>query len=196
MIKFINFDKTEPYRTFKSFYDKAFLCEKYIDAICISSYDKDTNQVESRFVNLKYIIGNEWIFFTNYNSPKARHFEKHNQISAVFYWGSINAQIRIKGQVKKTSSDLSDKHFQNRNVLKNKIAVISNQSEKIGSYEDVIKGYNEVNNKTFFKRPEYWGGYSFIPYYFEFWEGHESRLNKRESYEYKNNEWAHGFLQP
>ena len=62
MIKFINIDKTEPYRIFGSFYDKDFLDEKYIDAICISSYDKNTSQVESRFVNLKYIIGNEWVF--------------------------------------------------------------------------------------------------------------------------------------
>ena len=45
-------------------------------------------------------------------------------------------------------------------------------------------------------RPNFWGGYSFIPYYFEFWEGHESRLNKRDVYEMKSNEWEHGILQP
>ena len=28
------------------------------------------------------------------------------------------------------------------------------------------------------KRPEYWGGYDFIPYSFEFWTGENNRLNK------------------
>ena len=32
-------------------------------------------------------------------------------------------------------------------------------------------------------RPDFWGGYSFIPYYFEFWQGHENRLNKRHVFE-------------
>ena len=81
-------------------------------------------------------------------------------------------------------------------MLKNKIAVSSNQSEKIGSYEDVIKNYNEVNNKTLYERPEYWGGYSFIPYYFEFWEGHESRINKRTAFDLINSCWDKYTLQP
>ena len=28
---------------------------------------------------------------------------------------------------------------------------------------------------------------------FEFWEGHESRLNKREVYELKDDKWIHSF---
>ena len=63
------------------------------------------------------------------------------------------------------------------------------------SHEEYFLEMNLENNDLT-KCPDYWGGFSFIPFYFEFWEGHESRLNKRESYEYKNNEWAHGFLQP
>ena len=44
--------------------------------------------------------------------------------------------------------------------------------------------------------PDSWGGFSFTPYYFEFWEGHESRLNKRDVYELNINEWKHYILQP
>ena len=33
--------------------------------------------------------------------------------------------------------------------------------------------------------PEYWGGYSFVPYYFEFWEGMNLDLI-REVYEMRN----------
>ena len=34
--------------------------------------------------------------------------------------------------------------------------------------------------------PNDWGGFLFKPYYFEFWKGHESRLNERDVYEIKN----------
>jgi len=44
--------------------------------------------------------------------------------------------------------------------------------------------------------PEYWGGFSFIPYYFEFWVGHESRINKREVFDKTEGIWKHSFLQP
>ena len=57
------------------------------------------------------------------------------------------------------------------------------QSEVISSYEAVLKNYDETFKKSDLTLcPEYWGGFSFIPYYFEFWEGHESRLNKRLVY--------------
>ena len=40
---------------------------------------------------------------SNYNSPKAREFGEHNQITAIIYWNTINTQIRIKAFIKKTS---------------------------------------------------------------------------------------------
>ena len=84
MIKFIDINKSEPYKKFESFYKKAESKENFIEAVCVSSFDNNLNQVESRFVNLKYIKNDEWIFFSNYNSPKSHQFELHNQISAVF----------------------------------------------------------------------------------------------------------------
>ena len=42
----------------------------------------------------------------------------------------------------------------------------------------------------------YWGGFAFIPYYFEFWEGNTSRLNKRDVYKIQNDEWNHTIIEP
>jgi pyridoxamine 5'-phosphate oxidase len=197
MIKFINVDSSAPYKKFISFYNEAIDHEKYIDAICISSFNKSLDRVESRFVNLKYIIRDEWIFFTNYKSPKANDFESHNQISAVFFWPSTYSQIRIRAKIAKTSCDFSDKHFMQREPAKNKIAVISEQSKKIESYDALISKLDNLNsNYDLSKRPNYWGGYSFKPYYFEFWEGHESRINKRKIFEKIDGVWEQSFLQP
>ena len=63
---------------------------------------------------------------------------------------------------------------------------------------NIIKNFeNTLSNKTQdYTRPSYWGGYSFKPYYFEFWEGHASRINKREVFNMNGNSWKYCILQP
>jgi pyridoxamine 5'-phosphate oxidase len=199
MIEIINISNDRPYKIFKNFYDSALLAkQKSIEAISIASFNLHTNEVESRFVNLKYINDNEWTFFTNYQSPKAMDFNTHNQISALLYWRDLNLQIRLKAKIHKSSTAFSDNHFKKRSIEKNALSISSSQSKVISSYNAVEDLYNktlsQINNQT--KRPDYWGGFTFIPYYFEFWQGHENRLNKRHVFEQKNDEWVERLLQP
>ena len=102
MIKLSNLNQGIPYLLFKQKYDDAVNAEqKNIEAISISSYENKANEVDSRYVNLKFIINDEFIFFSNYDSPKASAFNSHNQISALLYWSNINVQIRMKAKIKK-----------------------------------------------------------------------------------------------
>tara|TARA_Y100001970_G_scaffold140020_1_gene172409 strand:+ start:461 stop:1057 length:597 start_codon:yes stop_codon:yes gene_type:complete len=198
MIQFKNLNQEEPYLLFKSKYDEAYSAgQKVIEAISISTFENKTNEVDSRFVNLKFVSENEFIFFSNYKSPKANSFETHNQIAALIYWSSINVQIRMKAKIKKMSNDYNQSYFENRSKKKNALAISSNQSKPINSYDQVIENYNKsLSNDDLKKCPEYWGGYSFTPYYFEFWEGHESRINKRDVFEKLDGGWRHSFVQP
>ena len=198
MIKFNNLNKEIPYLIFKDKYTEAVEAgQRNIEAISISSYNKDSNQVDSRFVNLKFIDNKKFIFFSNYNSPKSIAFNSHNQITALVYWPSINVQIRIRAKIKKTSNEYNQNYFFDRSEEKNALAISSNQSKPIDSYNQVKENYNKsLKNDDLKKCPDFWGGYSFTPYYFEFWEGHESRLNKREAYEKSDDSWKHLILQP
>ena len=198
MIKFNNLNQDIPYLLFKSKYDEALsLGQIGIEAISISTYESKTNEVDSRFVNLKFITNDEFIFFSNYDSPKASAFNSHDQIAILVYWSSINVQIRMKAKIKKTLNKYNQKYFFDRSEEKNALAISSNQSKRIASYSQVKENYNKsLKNDDLKKCPEFWGGYSFTLYYFEFWEGHESRLNKREVYEKSNDSWKHFFLQP
>ena len=198
MIQFKNLSQEEPYLLFKTKYDEAFSSgQKVIEAISISTYENATNEVDSRFVNLKFVSNNEFIFFSNYKSPKANSFITHNQIAALIYWSSINVQIRIKAKIRKMPNDYNQRYFENRSEKKNALAISSNQSKPINSYDQVIENYNKsLNNDDLKKCPDFWGGYSFTPYYFEFWEGHESRINKREVFEKLDGDWRHSFVQP
>lgn len=199
MIEIKNLNDSAPYIQFINYYEAALEKNQLaVDAICISSFSKEKNEVESRFVNLKYINNNEWTFFSNYNSNKAKNFISHNQISALIYWNSIDVQIRMKAHVNFSNSNLSDNHFKNRSSKKNSLAISSYQSKKIESYEEVIKNFEksfeQYCDET--ERPSFWGGYDFIPYYFEFWKGNENRINERNVYELNNNDWEHYILQP
>ena len=198
MIQFNDLNQEMPYLVFKEKYNESLNAkQKNIEAISISSYNSEMSEVDSRYVNLKLVTNDEFIFFSNYNSPKALSFNSHNQIAALVYWPSINVQIRMKAKIKKTTVEFNQDYFFNRLEEKNALAISSNQSKPINSYSQVKENYNKsLKNDDLKKCPEFWGGYSFIPYYFEFWEGHESRLNKREVYEKSDDMWKHLILQP
>ena len=174
MIQFNNLSQETPYLILKTKYDEALdKGQKGIEAISISSYNTKMHEVDSRYVNLKFITNDEFIFFSNYNSPKASSFNSHNQIAALLYWPSINVQIRMRAKIKKTSNEYNQKYFFDRSEEKNALAISSNQSKPIDSYNQVKENYNKsLKNDDLKKCPDFWGGYSFTPYYFEFWEGH------------------------
>ncbi len=198
MIEFKNMSDAAPYKLFKKKYEDALnLNHEGIEAISISSYSPELNEVNSRYVNLKFIIGNDFIFFSNYESPKSKEFAVHNQITALIYWNTINTQIRLKALIKRTSKQFNDEYFLKRAPHKNALAISSKQSESIETYNKVIEKYNKslkFNNLR--ECPDHWGGFSFTPYYFEFWEGHNSRINKRLVYKKNDTKWESFIIQP
>ena len=198
MIQFDSINQERPYLYFKEKYDEAANAgQKSIEAISISSFNAKIHEVDSRYVNLKFIANDEFIFFSNYNSPKALSFNSHRQIAALLYWPSINTQIRMKARLKKTTQEFNQEYFFDRSEEKNALAISSNQSDTIVSYEQIKKNYNEaLKNADLKKCPDSWGGFSFTPYYFEFWEGHNLRINKREAFVKNNDIWSHDILQP
>ena len=67
----------------------------------------------------------------------------------------------------------------------------------MNSYKEFLKKYEDYEKKNIVtKRPTYWGGISFEPFYFEFWTGKKYRLNERISYEKTINRWNKILLQP
>lgn len=198
MIDFINLSNNEPYIKFKEYYDKAILkSQKNIEAAVISTYNTNEKEVESRYVNIKSVNIDNFIFFTNYNSPKSISILSHNQLSALFFWNEINVQIRIKAIASKLSKKNNHEYFLKRDLNKNALAISSRQSKIIDSYSLVEKKYKlaKINNNLKLC-PDYWGGFQFRPYEIEFWEGHKNRINKRTIYTYNDKIWLKNFLEP
>lgn len=199
MIAISKISQEEPYLLFENFYKEALQKKQTsIEAASVSSFNSNTNEVESRFVNIKYLIDKKFIFFSNYNSLKANNFQNHDQISLLFYWNKIDVQIRIKAKVYHSDEKFSDKHYGDRSSKKNALAHSSKQSTTVNSYESVVKNYNKVLklNDLLSSRPDYWGGFDIVPYYFEFWEGNVHRINKRTIFKIEGKKWKKYFLSP
>ena len=190
--------KKIPFVQFKEKYNSALEAgQNIIEAIAISSYNCKTNEVDSRFVvNLKFIDVNDFIFFSNYDSPKSQAFSTNSQISALIHWSSINVQIRMKAKISKTSKEYNKEYFSNRSKDKNALAISSMQSQKIKTYEDIQIKYEDTKKIKIYINVLIIGvvlSFHLITLNFN---GHPSRINKREEDMKIDGNWENTFLEP
>ncbi len=199
MIIFEDTLNIKPYNKFEHLYKKATNeSQQHIEAAVVSTISKQ-NKPSSRMVNIKYLIKEAFIFFSNYESNKAKDISQNPKASMLFFWDKINTQIRIEGEISITKVSFSEEHFNQRPYDKNITAIISKQSSQNEGYEDLVKRYKvayKKYEKSILQRPNNWGGYKFIPDSFEFWLGNKSRINKRIKYIKKPKEWEKLYLDP
>ena len=138
-----------------------------------------------RTVLLKGMDDRGYIFYTNYESRKALEMEATGRASLLFFWASVERQVRIDGTVERISPVESDTYFETRPLDSRLSVYASKQSEPIES-RDVLEEAFERVKRTYGEgpvpRPEWWGGYRVVPDEFEFWQGRTSRLHDRLRY--------------
>lgn len=158
-----------------------------------------TGRPSIRMVLLKEIDDKGLVFFTNYESYKARQLEENPFAALVFFWPELERQVRIEGYVEKVSKEISDKYFGERPEGSKIGAWISEQSKIIESRVQLemktAEYYSKFRNSDI-PRPDFWGGYRIIPSMFEFWQGRESRLHDRIRYQLNNKNWLIERLAP
>lgn len=168
-----------------------------INAMTLSTIGED-GLPNGRIVLLKE-VDSGFVFFTNYESQKGRELAKNPFASLTFFWPELERQVRIKGEIEKVSSKLSDEYFFSRPVGSQIGAWTSPQSQKLNSKEELeirLKTFENKFQSTPITRPPHWGGYRLKPSYLEFWQGRPSRLHDRVAYELKVNNWEKSILAP
>ena len=139
-----------------------------------------------RTVLLKELRDEGFVFYTSYKSKKGREIDENPQASLLFFWAPLQQQIRIEGSISKIDEESSTKYFQSRPLGSQLGAWASNQSEVLANrkvLEDKLQNAKKKYGQSQgLPRPEYWGGYSLKPDYFEFWQGRMDRLHDRFAY--------------
>lgn len=138
-----------------------------------------------RTVLLKQFDKNGCVFFTNYNSDKAKDLDNHPKAALLFPWIELERQVRISGDVVKISEQESLTYFQSRPKGSQLGAWASPQSQIIKSRDELTNELAKITSKFDEKSvplPDFWGGYRVIPNRFEFWQGRTSRLHDRFVY--------------
>ena len=189
----------EPWELFSSWFEiarNAKILEP--NAMILSTVTQD-GQPTSRVVLLKDFDQSGLVFFTNYLSQKGEQLAHNPRASILFWWESLQRQIRIEGVVVKIGEEESDTYFQSRPYGSRLGAWVSEQSQRIVDRTVLEKRQIEFEKKFVegnVPRPDHWGGYRLTPNKFEFWQGRSNRLHDRLLYQMQQDAWTRARLAP
>ena len=154
--------------------------------------------IRQRFVLLKGVSEDGFVFFTNYNSDKAAALAQNDRSSMLFPWNELDRQVSVSGKVEKIAESESDAYFAARPRASQIAAWTSQQSQPIASRAALEAQYQATLERFDggdVPRPRHWGGFRLVPKRIEFWQGGEDRLHDRFAYQYING-WSRLRLQP
>ena len=168
------------------------------NAMSLATVDEH-GQPTLRTVLLKYFDENGFVFFTNYESRKARNIEDNHRAAILFPWIALNRQVSVQGAVRRISKAESFKYFSSRPRESQIGAWVSDQSKAISSRGLLEQKLAEMKRKFGqgeIPLPSFWGGYQIVPERIEFWEKGRFRLHQRELFERGDAGWHSARLYP
>lgn len=150
------------------------------NAIALATVDED-GLPNARMVLLKEIEDDAFVFYTNYESRKAREVEGAGKAAFVMHWKSLRRQIRARGTITREDGPKADAYYRSRSLPSRLGAWASRQSRPLRSRAHLMA---EVAKVTALKgvnpdRPPFWGGYRIAPVEIEFWADGAHRLHDR-----------------
>jgi pyridoxamine 5'-phosphate oxidase len=163
------------------------------------------------------------IFYTNYDSRKARELAENPNAAALLHWDALGRQVRIEGIAVRSPADESDAYFATRDWGSQLGAWGSDQSSEIESYDALVAQIRErattlgldlssdtqaltSDEAPAIARPENWGGFRLWATTIELWMEGGNRIHDRarwerkvvreSEHEYSTTAWSGKRLQP
>jgi len=189
--------EADPFRQFSTWFDQIRDLEADPTTMALATATR-AGRPSARMVLLKGIDDRGFVFYTNYRSRKGRELGETRRASLLFYWPSLERQVRIDGGVEALSDAESDAYFATRPLESRLSAHASSQSETLASRDELESAVEAIRRQygDNVPRPPWWGGYRVLPDEFEFWQGRPSRLHDRLRYSRIASGWRRDRLAP
>jgi len=175
----------DPFRQFQQWFEDAIATGiPEPNGFSLATVDEH-GQPWLRTVLLKLYDQQGFVFYTSYESRKARHIANNPRVSLLFPWVGLARQVKINGSASKVPTAESIKYFATRPRGSQIGAWASPQSQVITSRSLLEAKFDEIRRKFAQGEPplpDFWGGYRVVPQRIEFWQGRENRLHDRFAY--------------
>jgi len=188
----------DPVGQFRKWFGEAVAAE-LVEPNAMVLSTTDGVRPSSRTVLLKAYDERGFVFFTNYESRKARDIAADAHVSLLFPWYPLERQVGILGRAERISAAESLAYFASRPHGSRLGAWVSQQSAVINSRKFLEMKWDEVKRKFAdgeVPLPSFWGGIRVIPTEIEFWQGRENRLHDRFRYLRTEDVWTIERLSP
>lgn len=152
-----------------------------------------------RTVLVKGLDDRGLVFYTNYDSAKARDLEARPYAAAVLVWLGLERQVRVSGPVTRVERAETEAYFAGRPRGSQLGAWASPQSAVVASravLEDAERAVESRFAGLDVPAPPNWGGYRLAPEIVEFWQGRADRLHDRIRYRADGAAWVIERLAP
>ena len=169
------------------------------DAMVLGTVGAD-GQPSARSVLLKRVDEHGFVFFTNMHSRKGSEIAGEPRVSLVFPWYELRRQVIVIGTAATVTAEESDEYFASRAYGSRISARASNQSQVVGSREELERAHAREAERyppdRPVPRPEHWGGFLITPASVEFWSGRRDRLHDRLRHRREDEGWTLERLSP
>jgi pyridoxamine 5'-phosphate oxidase len=165
------------------------------EAMTLATADAD-GRPSARMLLLKGANKDGFTFFSGYESRKGRELDENSRAALVFYWQPLGRQVRVEGTVRRLSPEASDEYWATRPVRSRAAAAASQQSEPIGSRDELEAEFERQLALGEPPRPHRWGGYVLEPDAIELWQHRDDRLHDRFRFTRARKGWRSERLAP
>lgn len=183
---------SNPLTLFRAWFDEAVaakLPEPYAMSLATCG---DDNRPSVRIVLMRELTEQGVVFYTNYDSAKGQDIADNPNAEVLFFWHSLERQVRLSGQMVKVSAEKSAAYFAKRPRESQLGAWVSQpQSGVVDNRQTMEEKFLALDRQHAqnVPYPSFWGGYELIIDHAEFWQGRLGRMHDRMAYTKQGDAW-------
>lgn len=190
----------DPFAWFRASFERAAASESFDATRAALATVSAGGQPSVRYVLVKQVDPSGFVFFTNFESRKARELRDNPRAALAFHWPSTGEQVRVEGSVVRVEDAASDRYFATRARGSQLGAWASAQSTPIAARAELEAKLTRVRERfpdsVSVPRPGFWGGYRIVASSIEFWHDRRDRLHDRIVFTREGSRWVRTRLQP